>query len=75
MCPDDVIAIRRATGLSQAKFAEKFGLSMHSLSHWEQGDRKMEKMCRLVLRIIEHRPDVVEHIVAMYTNTDGDFEP
>jgi hypothetical protein len=33
----DVRAIRQATGLSQARFAERFGFDLASIRNWEQG--------------------------------------
>jgi putative transcriptional regulator len=36
----DVKKIRQQTGLSQNSFASAFGISVNTLRHWEQGDRK-----------------------------------
>lgn len=38
----DVKAIRRATGLSQVPFAERFGFDLASIRNWEQGRRRPE---------------------------------
>ncbi len=36
----DVKKIRHKTGLSQSQFAATLGISVKTLRHWEQGDRK-----------------------------------
>lgn len=35
--------LRESTGLSQAKFAEKFHIPIGTLQHWKQGIRKSPK--------------------------------
>ena len=36
----DVKVVREKTGLTQTHFAAAFGISVKTLRHWEQGDRK-----------------------------------
>ena len=36
----NVKRVREITGLSQIRFAAAFGISVKTLRHWEQGDRK-----------------------------------
>lgn len=60
----DVKAIRAALGLSQAGFAAKFGLSLHSLRNWEQGKRTPDPAARAYLKVIEKAPGVVTEILA-----------
>ncbi len=36
----DVKVVREQTGLTQTHFAAAFGISVKTLRHWEQGDRK-----------------------------------
>lgn len=55
----DVKAVRQRLGLSQARFAAAFGLSLHALRNWEQGKRQPEPAARAYLRVIEVAPDVV----------------
>lgn len=38
----DVKAIRRRLGLTQRAFAARFGFSINTLRHWEQGKREPE---------------------------------
>ena len=35
----DIVSIRKATGLSQSKFAKAFGVPMRTLQGWELGER------------------------------------
>ena len=60
----DVKAIRASLGLSQAGFAARFGLSLHSLRNWEQGKRTPDPAARAYLKVIEKAPDVVTGILA-----------
>ena len=59
----NVKAIRAGLGLSQAGFAARFGLSLHSLRNWEQGKRTPDPAARAYLRVIEKAPDVVTSIL------------
>ena len=56
----DVAAIRKATGLSQAKFAATFGLDKSAVEEWEQGRRKPGRAARVLLRVIEINPQVAQ---------------
>lgn len=60
----NVKAIRASLGLSQAGFAARFGLSLHSLRNWEQGKRTPDPAARAYLKVIEKAPDVVTGILA-----------
>jgi len=37
---DKIKALRKRTGLSQDKFAEKYGINVNTLRAWERGIRK-----------------------------------
>jgi len=52
----DVRAIRAATGLSQAKFAELLGIELATLRNWEQGRREPTGPGRALLRAIRNNP-------------------
>lgn len=52
----DVRAIRRATGLSQAKFAELLSIEVSTLRNWEQGRREPTGPARALLRAIHNNP-------------------
>lgn len=60
----DVKAIRAHMGLSQAGFAARFGLSLHTLRNWEQGKRTPDPAARAYLKVIEKAPDVVSSVLA-----------
>jgi putative transcriptional regulator len=63
--PDDVDvkAIRERSGLSQKEFAMRFGFSLGTLRHWEQGDRRPEGSARVLLTVIAHNPRIVEETI------------
>jgi putative transcriptional regulator len=60
----DVAAIRKRLGLSQDRFAKKFGLSPATVRDWEQGRRQPDAPARNFLRVIEYAPETVERAVA-----------
>ena len=55
----DVKAIRGRLGLSQAKFAARFGFALDAVKNWEQGRRQPELSARAFLLVIEREPDAV----------------
>jgi putative transcriptional regulator len=59
----DVKTIREQTGLSQAAFANKFGLSVFALRNWEQGKRQPDPAVRAYLKVIEQAPDIVAKVL------------
>jgi putative transcriptional regulator len=59
----DVAALRRFIGLSQVKFAEALGISVHTLRNWEQGRRTPEGPALALLRIAARHPSVVRENV------------
>lgn len=64
--PDDVdvTRIRRRLGLSQAKFAARFGFSLYALQNWEQGRRRPDVAARAFLTVIEREPEAVERALS-----------
>lgn len=61
----DVAAIRKKTGLSQARFAQRFGLSASSVRDWEQMRRKPDPAARALLLVIDREPEAVERALAV----------
>jgi len=61
----DVAAIRKKTGLSQARFAQRFGLSAASVRDWEQMRRKPDPAARALLLVIDKEPEAVERALAV----------
>jgi putative transcriptional regulator len=61
----DVRAVRRLTGLSQAKFAELLGIELSTLRNWEQGRRAPTGPARALLRAIRNKPvEVIKALAA-----------
>ena len=58
---DVVREIRENTGLSQAKFAGLFHISVGTLRNWEQGRRRPDGPAAALLTAIKNDP---EHVVA-----------
>src|SRR3712207_5279726 len=59
----DVAAIRHRLGLSQRDFANRYGFSVRAVQDWEQNRRTPERSARILLKVIENRPDVVEKVL------------
>ena len=55
----DVRAIRAKTGMTQEAFAQRFGFSVNTLRHWEQGKRYPEGPARSYLKVIDRDPEAV----------------
>jgi transcriptional regulator with XRE-family HTH domain len=53
----DIVAIRRATGLSQVAFAKAYHLSHRTVEGWERGSRKLDLAALALLTMIgrDHR--------------------
>jgi putative transcriptional regulator len=58
--PVDVAAVRKATGLSQDKFAAEFGLAVAAVRAWEQNLRTPDLAAQTLLRVIETNPEAVK---------------
>ena len=56
----NVKAIRTKLGMTQQTFAARFGFSINTLRHWEQGKREPEGPTRAYLLVIERAPQVVQ---------------
>ena len=56
----DVRAIRAKLGLTQEEFASRFGFSVNTLRHWEQGKRQPEGPTRAYLLVIDRAPKAVQ---------------
>ena len=56
----DVKAIRSKLGLTQEEFAGRFGFSINTLRHWEQGRRIPEGPTRAYLIVIDREPATVQ---------------
>ena len=55
----DVAAVRKRLGLSQQKFATRFGIPVGTVRDWEQGRRQPDAPARNLLRVIDYAPETV----------------
>jgi putative transcriptional regulator len=56
---EDIAALRRFIGLTQAQFAQAMGISVHTLRNWEQGRRKPDGPAMALLRIAARHPRIL----------------
>jgi DNA-binding transcriptional regulator YiaG len=59
----DVQQIRKRTGLSQPDFAKSIGVPVATLRNWEQGHRNPTGPARILLRLLERNPRIVEEML------------
>ncbi|MGH7441741.1 MAG: helix-turn-helix domain-containing protein, partial [bacterium] len=55
-----VKALRARLDMTQEGFAGRFGFSVNTLRHWEQGSRRPEGATRAYLMVIERAPKAVQ---------------
>ncbi|HKE13680.1 MAG TPA: BrnT family toxin [Kofleriaceae bacterium] len=60
---DDIVALRKCVGLTQDRFAEALGISVHTLRNWEQGRRWPEGPALALLRIAARHPRILRENV------------
>ncbi len=60
----DVRAIRRKRNMSQAAFANRYGLALNAVQDWEQGRRPPNRYARILLAVIDREPEAVERALA-----------
>lgn len=68
----DVRRVRRALGLTQARFAARFGLRLDAVRAWEQGRLAPDRPSRVLLTVIARDADVVVRALAEGTVPFGD---
>jgi putative transcriptional regulator len=56
---EDVRALRRRLGLTQAQFAARYGFSLETIRNYEQGHRRPAGPARVLLKVIASEPDAV----------------
>ena len=56
---DDVKALRRFLGMTQAELALAMGISVHTLRGWEQSRRRPEGPAVALLRIAARHPGII----------------
>lgn len=60
---EDIAALRRFVGLTQTRFADAMGISVHTLRNWEQGRRRPEGPAIALLRIAARHPRIIRENV------------
>ncbi len=58
----DVRALRKALGMTQKAFSERFGFSLAAVRNWEQHRRLPDRAARVLLSVIADEPERVERI-------------
>jgi len=58
--PIDVRAVRQKLGLSQTRFAARFGFTAATIRNWEQGRTQPDGPARVLLAVIAHHPEAVD---------------
>ena len=61
---EDIAALRKFIGLTQAEFAQAMEISVHTLRNWEQGRRKPEGPALALLRIAARHPRIIRENLA-----------
>ena len=61
----DVRAVRERLGLSQAKFANRFGFALDAVRNWEQGRRQPDVAARAFLMVIDREPEAVRRALSV----------
>lgn len=61
---EDIAALRKFVGLTQAEFAQAMKISIHTLRNWEQGRRKPEGPALALLRIAARHPRIIRENLA-----------
>lgn len=56
--------VRKATGLTQEQFAERYRIPVGTLRDWEQGRREPDAAALAYLRVIEREPEAVARALA-----------
>lgn len=49
----DIRAVRERSGLTQAQFAETFGIGLGTLQKWERGERRPSGAAKSLLRVMQ----------------------
>ena len=60
----DVGALRKKLNMTQKRFAERYGFTLSAVRDWEQKRRTPERAARILLKVIEHNPSIVDRALA-----------
>lgn len=59
----DVSALRRRAGLSQGEFAHRLAVPVARVREWEQDRRLPDGPARILLMLLEERPDLAAQVL------------
>ena len=62
----DVRLIRMGRHMSQEEFANHYGFPLGTVRNWEQGRRHPEGAARILLSMIDKKPELVEEFLGEY---------
>lgn len=62
--PNEIVATRLKTGLTQAQFAAALKISPRTLQQWEQGRRQPSGAAETLLKIVARHPEVLREVMA-----------
>ncbi len=57
-------SLRRFVWMSQVRFAEAMGISVHTLRNWEQGRRRPDGPALALLRVTARHPRILRENLA-----------
>jgi putative transcriptional regulator len=60
MPAERIRAIRKRVAKSAKEFERRFGIPASTISNWEQGRRSPDPAGRLLLKVLEAHPEIVE---------------
>jgi putative transcriptional regulator len=62
---NDLIRLRRESGMSQAVFARLLNVSTKTVQSWEQGARKPSQAALRLIQVFRHAPTALLEVVGM----------
>jgi DNA-binding transcriptional regulator YiaG len=64
----DIPLLRARLGLTQREFAVRYGFELGTLRNWEQRRSEPDRHTKLLLRVLERHPEVVEAVLDDLSN-------
>ena len=68
----DLLRVRRRLSLTQAAFAERFGLPASWVQHVERGHGGEDRKTHLLIAAIEHAPEIMAKVAADVSRSSDD---
>lgn len=64
MPADRIQTIRKKVARTAKDFERRFGIPVATLNNWEQGRRQPDPASRLLLKVIDAEPEIVERVAS-----------